>query len=500
MRRISFITLGLFISGLLFAGGIMTNTNQSAMYTRMLVRDATLGIDAVYYNPAGLTLLPNDGLHISLNNQFLLQDRLISSDFFLFNSAPDATEFKGTVTAPFFPGFYAAYKTGNWAFSLGFNPVGGGGGAEYKNGLPSFEMLVSSVVPTLSSTLAPVDALVESITTTDPMYRNVGPYDYNVYFEGSSVYLGYQFNASYVINDLISIALGGRYVMAKNTYQGYLRDIVIGTPDMHGQGMTTAGNYMRFVADEVEPISAPLADQLRMGGLLFDAETADRDVDVVEKGTGFTPIVGVNLNFSEKLNIALKYEHQTKVELETEVIDNKDGGLFEDGAKSRSDMPGLIVMGATYKPTDNLMLSGGLHLFLDKMADYGITDIDESTGDEIILKNADILNNTLEIGFGIEYGITGKLNVSLGYLRVNSGATEEYNSDLSYTQNSNTFGGGFEYKFSPMLDLNLGVSYTMYEDFTKTTDMGSLPLHTEIFKKDALIFAIGLSFNLGVTK
>jgi long-subunit fatty acid transport protein len=53
-------------SSSLLAGGIMTNTNQSAAYARMLARNATLGIDAVYYNPAGLTKLGN-GFHLSLN-------------------------------------------------------------------------------------------------------------------------------------------------------------------------------------------------------------------------------------------------------------------------------------------------------------------------------------------------------------------------------------------------------------------------------------------------
>jgi long-subunit fatty acid transport protein len=58
----------LLLAGTIFAGGIVTNTNQSAMYTRMGNRTATLGIDAVYYNPAGLTKLGN-GFHFSINNQ-----------------------------------------------------------------------------------------------------------------------------------------------------------------------------------------------------------------------------------------------------------------------------------------------------------------------------------------------------------------------------------------------------------------------------------------------
>ena len=40
-----------------FAGGLVTNANQSAMFTRFQCRDASLDIDAAYYNPAGLVHL-----------------------------------------------------------------------------------------------------------------------------------------------------------------------------------------------------------------------------------------------------------------------------------------------------------------------------------------------------------------------------------------------------------------------------------------------------------
>ena len=136
MRRSLSAAMATFLlSGTMFAGGILHNTNQSAMYTRMPARDATLGIDAVYYNPAGLTKLA-DGFHFSINNQFIGQTRTVTSDY-----TPPLNDGKyvGDISAPLFPGIYAVYKTGNWAFSAGFNPIGGGGGATYNRGLPSFE-------------------------------------------------------------------------------------------------------------------------------------------------------------------------------------------------------------------------------------------------------------------------------------------------------------------------------------------------------------------------
>lgn len=78
-RTLLAITLSAFALVSL-AGGIVHNTNQSASFIRMPVRDASLGLDAVYYNPAGLVYL-NDGFHISLNNQYITQTRNIKTTF-----------------------------------------------------------------------------------------------------------------------------------------------------------------------------------------------------------------------------------------------------------------------------------------------------------------------------------------------------------------------------------------------------------------------------------
>lgn len=59
-----------------FAGGILTNTNQSAQFVRMLSRNASTQIDAVYFNPAGVMQLEN-GFHIALHNQTISQTRTI---------------------------------------------------------------------------------------------------------------------------------------------------------------------------------------------------------------------------------------------------------------------------------------------------------------------------------------------------------------------------------------------------------------------------------------
>src|SRR4030042_3381290 len=126
MRKILVLSAGTLVTGNLLAGGLVTNTNQSASWVRLPSRNASTEADAVYYNPAGLMKLDN-GFHLSLSNQTIYQTREIDNSYFSLNE----NLYKGTVFAPFFPSIHAAYKLDRLAFSIGFMPVGGGGGATF---------------------------------------------------------------------------------------------------------------------------------------------------------------------------------------------------------------------------------------------------------------------------------------------------------------------------------------------------------------------------------
>jgi hypothetical protein len=185
MKKLLILSAAILFSGGLFAGGLVTNTNQSAAWVRLPARDASTSIDAVYFNPAGLMKL-NNGFHISVSNQTILQNREVTNDYQFLNDPV----YKGEVTAPVFPSVYAVYKMDKLAFSFGFNPIGGGGGASYERGLPSFELSPSDLVPALAPTAT--------------------EYRLDAFFEGTSVFFGYQGGISYKINDLISVFAGVR--------------------------------------------------------------------------------------------------------------------------------------------------------------------------------------------------------------------------------------------------------------------------------------------------
>jgi len=542
MKKVITFFFAILVTGSLFAGGLVTNTNQSALYTRLLSQNASTSIDAVYFNPAGLTKLGN-GFFLSLNNQVVGQTKSIINNYTYLAGTPK--EYIGKVSAPFFPGVYAAFKAGKFVVSAGLNPIGGGGGAKYDDGLPSFETQIADLVPLLGS---------QNIPTTQ--------YAADIFFEGTSIYLGYQANLSYEINDMISVGAGIRYVTAKNTYNGSMMNISI-NPNYPAFGAAYTGNLvlasdfftsgattLTTLATGATAYSTGLGTIISGGGdpttLLTDAgvygltptdigtiqaiigaagqnpagvnigmaqailtaaapvfttnamtmtglsaATGDVEVDVKETGRGIAPILSVNISPVENLNIALKYEFKTRLELTTEVIDGKNGGIFTEGEKIIADMPAMLAVGINFKPINRLMLSASFNYFFDKNVDY---DGSESLNINMIDKNY------TEYALGVEYGISEKLRISAGWSSSVAGINSNYQSDMSYELNANAFGGGFGFRIAPMLDLNIGGQYVLYKEGSKGYShmLGTIGIPvTETYNTDTWVLAAGLDFYFG---
>ncbi len=535
MRK-TILTLTLSVLALVtMAGGIVHNTNQSASFIRMPARDASLGLDATYFNPAGMSYL-KDGFHLSLSNQYITQNRNIKTNYPGLNRS----EFEGKVVAPLFPAVYAVYKKGNFAAALSFNPIGGGGGALFEDGLPSFEMQVSSLPSMLT---------VGGIPTTQ--------YSYETEFEGKSIYYGIQGAVSYKINDMISVALGLRYVSMKNSYVGYLRNIQVNPqfPALNFSGsmvsapqfFTALSGYLGTVSQQLgatgsalQPIidggagQVPLSSGTQAGltaaqvatlqgtitalggdptnmtiaqaqgffagasaqyasqsaGMSANATaTGDKEVDATQSGSGIVPIVGVNLHF-DRLNVGIKYEHKASVKVKNSTkVD--DVGMFPDGAEVPSDMPSMLSVGAAFDATKKLKVSAGLHAYFDKGAEYG------KMIDGVYVKNDQVMDkNFMEYALGLEYALTEKWLISVGYLATRTGVKDIYQSDLSHSLSTNSFGGGLQYKITEKIAIDLGVLNTSYTEATRDFPaVAPKPAFTETYNRHAFTAALGVDIS-----
>jgi len=491
MKRMNLLVIGMLVSSqILLAGGLVTNTNGSAAWVRSISRNATLGIDGVYFNPAGLAQLKN-GLHLSISNQTIFQTRTITSDYTYLTGTP--LSYEADLMAPIFPSIYAAFKMDKWTFSGGFNIIGGGGSADFPGGLPSFEIPMSSLVPTLQGILAPIDAAIGGMGYPDPGFRMITGYNVDASMKGTSSYMGYQLGATYAVNDMFSVFLGARMVTAKNSYEGSLAGVTIDAPAAYG-GTMPPGDYLRIVAltPGLDPITQAILNGAADG---MDLATADKQLEATQTGMGFTPIVGVNIHLSDMLNIAAKYEHHTKIELTNDTkVD--DVNMFPDGEKVRADLPGMFTLGVELKPIDKLKASIGFNYFLDKSAYYGDTLGGEQINSEYIIDQ-----NGYTISAGLEYKLLGILGISAGYSTGNNGVNDNYQSDLTYALKSQTIGGGVFIDVGKMVTINAGVAFVIYDDYTLSdsylpTGFPQAVPYTNTLGKNTTIIGVGVDISL----
>lgn len=445
MKKIlAFVALALFCVPMASAA-IITNTNQSAVFIRMLARNASMDIDAVYYNPAGLTQLKN-GFHVAIYNQTISQEKKVINAHPLLNQ----DEYIGEVNVPFFPNFYAVYKKDKLALSFGFGPNGGGGTADFADGLPSFE-IPFTVLPFLLSGMG--------LPTT--------AYSAELSFEGSSIFYGFQVNGSYAISEIISVAAGVRYISAVNTYEGSINNIMLnpGHPLINPTGaMVPADDFFNLI-----------------GQPGYAAMVSNKAVDVKQTATGITPILGLNIRPNDNLNIGIKYEFNTKLELVNDTTAD-DVGIFPDKGKTHNDIPAILSFGLEYAIIPELRASISTNYFFDKNADWD--------GREEFVDS-----NSYDFAIGFEYDLAKAILLSAGYMRAQTALKEGFQSDFDHELTADTFGFGGRIRVGENFDLDLGGLFTSYLEAERTfTDLLVGP-YLEKYQRTNWLFTIGLGFH-----
>jgi len=528
MRKIfvTIIALSTFLSA--YAGGLLTNTNQSVHFLRNPARGASMEIDAVYTNPAGLAKLPVNGWHFTFSNQSAFQTRTITSTFapFAGYGGEETKVFDGKTTAPIIPSLFAVYKMNKWAFSANIGVIGGGGKITFDKGLGSFEAPISMI---------PYQLKANGLLGVD---GNPCNYSVNTYMEGSSIIYDGQLGATYAINDMFSVYAGGRINIVNNSYVGHIRDISINPfhPMLNPTGeMMLATTFFNNAKQAAQGASASLQpiidggaggftlDQLVAAGQMspeqlaqlagglglspqeggamtilqvqggYDQaaaaygasanQTADKELDCTQSGMGVTPILGFNFNW-KNLNIGVKYEFNTKIDVKNKTkVD--DVNQFPDGEKTPYDIPAWLSVGAQYKIIPSVSVSAGYHHFFDsnaKMANDKQKHIDGGINEFLL---------------GAEWQINKMFLVSAGGQLTKTGVTDDYQTDMAYSLNSYSVGMGGAINVTEKIRINLAYFFTKYEDWTKeSTNYNGLPLPgKDTFSRTNNVFGIGVDFR-----
>ena len=430
------------------AGGLMTNTNYHIAFDRMMARGATFDIDAAYSNPAG-TVWGHEGWQLSLNFQKPWQNR----DIKLTTTALEKT-FEGKASAPIVPALFATYKKDRWAISSMIGIVGSGGFVKYADGVPQYNLMVTNALTKLNQ--------LPGVNTPE------GSYTLNSEMKGKQYIYGGQVNFSYKILDCLSAAVGFR----ANYYDGYYRGHVI------------AGGHATY------------------------GDAATMLIDVDQKGWGFTPIVAADFHMGA-FTFAARYEFRTKVnpKNDTNILFADLGSAlkakvaaipgygpaalkemgtaltaakapFEDGVRTRYDMPALLAVAAGYEFTPKLRATLEYHFFDDKNA--------KMAND----RQKELTHGTHELLAGVEWDINEKFTVSCGGQRTDYGLSDGYEQNTSFACDSWSIGFGGAWNINQQIRLNAGYFCSLYSDYKKATSYG-----TETYSRTNHVIGLGIDYR-----
>lgn len=456
------------------AGGLMTNSNQSAAFLRSIARGTTLDTDAVYNNPAG-TVFMTDGWHFGINDQMALQTRKTTSTFAPFamgaqNGGLMTKEYEGEVFSPLIPSFHLTWKKNRWAVMVGMGVNGGGGSLEYDNGLASFERQFS-VLPVGVSNLGQAFGL------------SANQYNMDMYLKGSSQTLAFQAGVSFRITDWLSAAALVRYSTTSNAYEGYMKNIQI-NPTCAALGlngaMMSAPQFFQAVGGKLGAANP----QLAAAAAQYAALTSDHILDVEQTGNSISPVLALYFQ-KGKWSASAKYEFKMATELEIEsaevsAADPVINGIFPNGTKVKAETPALLSLAAS-RQCGPVKVTAEWHMYFDKDAENTFSKT--------------VLGNTQEYLVGAEWQISKKWLVSCGVQRTQYDLDENAYSDMNFSTPSWSTGIGAAYQVCDMLRINLGVMPTFYEDVTSTgVDSNGLNF-TDVYSRTSLSWGLGLDFK-----
>ncbi len=458
-----------------FAGGPMTNTNQSASFLRSIARGTSLDPDAVYNNPAGVVFMEN-GFHIGLNDQMATQTRTISSTYGAFamgaeNRGMATKEFKGEVFSPVIPSVHLAWKHNRWAIMAGVGVNGGGGSLEFDEGLGSFERQFS-VLPGAINQLGAAMGLSASA------------YDMDMELTGKSMTLAFNVGAAFRITDWLSIAAQVRVGVTNNSYVGEIEDIEI-NPTMAAMGlngqMMNASQFFTAAGQALGAINPALAGEAAK----YAALTADHILDVKQKGTSVSPVLALAFH-KGKWDASIKYEFKmgTELDIESAPVSAKDpviNSIFADGTTVKAETPALLSA-AVSRHFGPVKVTAEWHHYFDKDAENSFSNVIEGNTNEALL--------------GAEWTISDKWLVSAGVQRTALNMIENNYSDMNFSCPSWSVGFGAAYSFSERVRLNLGIMPTFYEDVTARGVASGLDF-TDVYSRTSWAWGVGLDLKLG---
>lgn len=461
----------------IFAGGVENKTNMSAGYLRNPSRNTeNERPEAAFYNIAGTGFLKN-GLYIEAGNQFVFKEyanELKTGDKFANQekySVPDYYSNDET-NVFFYPNFDVVYKKNRWSMFLTFGVYAGGGALSYSEGTSatslmflngaknqgeeatkyglaanmiktataSFDKAVETKFGDEATALAWIQANPDNETakSLDQAYKVKTKYGSSLAeYEAKKDAYEKTVNASLAMAqnhslDVTSLTLGGQ----------------IGAAYLVTDWLSLSAAY-RYTYGTQEMI-------LKCNDQTFNAINGGNKISYEAKGFGQSCVFGIHAKppVIPGLDLSVQYQSLSRIEYN---VDNVKGDIAKyygitDDSNFRTDLPAVLNLGTGYRIFEPLYISTSFNYYFNDFASQ-----------DNILGETDY-ENSWEIAFGMDYKICRFLGASAGIAYSNQGITDTSNSTFNPVLDSLTVGGGVEVSAIKNLAITTSAVYVKYFD------------------------------------
>ena len=333
-------------------------------------------------------------------------------------------------------------------------------------------------------------------------FDGLGVYDRGSSLTGKNMYEQATLGRAFNVNENLSLSVAGRVVHGTRELKGNLNIGV--NPSPAYQAAKAAEIKKAVLAGKLSPAEVPAKRQaLQQATAYLVKNGLQGDLDSKREAWGYGFQLGVNYKVDERLNLAARYDSRVKMnfkakgsenQLNTAAILGQNIGLttfypqYTIGERVRRDLPAILSVGASYKVTDNYLVSGAANYYFNRHAK--MDRVTAFGGHEYGLD----YKNGWEIALGNEYKINDKFTLigSANYAR--TGAKASSFNDTEYALNSFTLGAGVKYQYDETTAITASVAHFIYDKKDGTfTDRYQGVTENQKYHKGITAFGLSLT-------
>ncbi len=443
MKKIIFAAAAAMISVSVFAGGVENKTNLSTGNIRNPSRNTECERpEASFYNIAGTGFM-TDGLYLEAGNQFVWKEyaNTWATDALSSYKIENGAKSNDETTVKLYPNLDAVYKHDNFAVFANFGVYAGGGKLDFTEGTTATSALFLKVAQGLGAKAQAALSAGDSTTAAvlGKYSTNLGTAATNHALTVTSITFGGQLGAAYQINDMVALALAGRFCYGtQNMKLKSAAFALMGTNDSKVEYDADAMAFSGVVGVHVKPVSA----------------------------------LDVAAQFATKS--ALKYK-VNKVSGNTEVA---EWCQITEGKKWNVDLAPTLNFGVGYHVIEPLYLSTSFNYYFNRWASM-----------DSILAEGDY-DDSWEVALGADYIINKYVTMSCGTQYGYQGIKDSSNNSFNPVLSSFQFAGGFEVHPVDALTVTTGLTHVHYLDADYY-----LESYKTVLSKNVWLMSLGVTYR-----